>query len=253
MTTWDPEQYLTFADLRMRPALDLIGRIPEDSPSQVWDLGCGTGAVTAVLAARWPEAAVHGLDSSPQMLERAAENSGIEWVSGTIEEWRPAAPIDVIFSNAALHWLGDHERLFPSLVGFLSDEGILAVQMPRNHGEASHRVLFETARSRRWKTRLAHLVRANPVATPEEYHEMLSPLAGAVDVWETIYQQALAGEDAVAQWTRGSVIRPYLDALGSDAADFFAEYAEALRPHYPARADGTTLFSFRRLFIVAQR
>lgn len=91
------------------------------------------------------------------------------------------------------------------------------------------------------------------MAPPEVYHEMLASTLERLDVWETVYQQALNGDDAVAEWTKGSVVRPYLDALGPDAEDFFAEYAAALGPFYARRSDGTTLFAFRRLFIVARR
>lgn len=250
--TWDPGRYLRFAGHRTRPAADLLGRIRPADPRVVWDLGCGTGEITASLAERWPQAIVHGLDSSTEMLESAREHRAIHWVEGEIETWETADPVDVLFSNAALHWVEDHSRLFPRLFRLLAPGGILAVQMPRNHQEPSHQVLYDLARSDRWEERIGALVAESPVAQPEAYHELLSPDATSLDVWETIYQQALHGEDAVAQWTKGSVMRPYLTALGPDAGEFFDEYAAALRPHYPS-TDGTTLFGFRRLFIVATR
>lgn len=251
--TWDPGQYLRFDDLRSRPALDLIGRIPEVEPSEVWDLGCGTGTVTRSLSLRWPEATVHGLDSSPEMLDRAREHDGVDWVQGKIETWSPDRPVDLLFSNAALHWADDHASLLPRLFGFIAPEGIFAVQMPRNHQEPSHQVLYELARSNRWASRVGDVVVECPVSAPSAYHEMLGPESRSLDVWETIYQQMLQGPDPVAHWTKGSVMRPYLEALGPDADDFFDEYTAALRFHYPQQADGTTLFPFRRLFIVARR
>jgi len=251
--TWDPGQYLRFDDLRTRPALDLIARIPAIEPSAVWDLGCGTGAITHSLLLRWPQAAVHGLDSSPQMLDRARENGDIEWLCGEIETWSPDQPVDVLFSNAALHWVDDHESLFPRLFEFVASGGVFAVQMPRNHHEPSHQVLYDLARTHRWADRLGDLVIEDPVFTPSMYHEILGSEAQSLDVWETIYQQSLQEPDAVAHWAKGSVMRPYLEALGSDADVFFDEYADALRPLYPQRGDGTTLFPFRRLFIVARR
>jgi trans-aconitate 2-methyltransferase len=254
MTTWDPAQYLRFSGLRMRPALDLIGRIDHDAPSRIWDLGCGHGAPTRVLADRWPDARITGLDSSAPMLERAADDTGndrIEWIEGDIESWDPGGPVDLVFSNAALHWLDDHETLFPRLVRHLAPDGVLAIQMPRNHREPSHQRLYETARSDRWADRVAHLVRDFPVHGPADYHRMLRPTADSLDVWETVYQQELTGDHAVANWAKGSVVRPFLDTLADDADDFFEDYASRLADDYPVDPDGITLFEFRRVFIVA--
>lgn len=251
MTAWDPTQYEVFADHRMRPARDLVDRIPARSPGIVWDLGCGTGRPTLLLAKRWPRAAITGLDSSPEMLGRARRHEQIAWVQGDIESWEPPQAPDLIFSNAALHWIDDHPPLFTRLISFLGPGGTLAIQMPRNHTEPSHRRLFETARSERWSSLVGHLVRESPVLTADEYHRLLRPLTSHLDVWETAYQQALQGDDAVAEWTKGSVVRPYLDALGPAADEFYDDYAARLRGDYPTDADGTTLFRFRRLFIVA--
>lgn len=251
--TWDPTQYLRFDDHRMRPALDLLSRLPPQEPAEVWDLGCGTGAITVALSQRWPEAHVHGLDASPEMLDIARRSHGVDWVLGDIADWAPGEPVDMLFSNAALHWLDHHDRLLVRLFESVSGGGVMAVQMPRNHGEPSHSTLYALARSARWAERVAHLVVENPVAPPEWYHALLDPLATRLEVWESIYQQTLSGPDPVAEWTRGSVMRPYLEALGEEAQTFFDEYAAALRPHYPTRDDGVTLFAFRRLFIVARR
>lgn len=253
MPTWDPTQYLKYADHRLRPALDLLARVDHVNPRRIWDLGCGAGGPTVVLAERWPSAKVRGVDSSATMLERArAEHPGIEWIEDDISGWTAPEPADVIYSNAAIHWLADHSTLIPHLFHQLAPGGVLAVQMPRNHGEPSHRRLYETARSERWADRVGGLVRESPVEPPHRYHRMLRALTRDVDVWETIYQQELTGTDAVANWTKGSVVRPFLDALGDDGDDFFADYAARLTDDYPTGPDGTTLFSFRRVFMVAR-
>jgi trans-aconitate 2-methyltransferase len=251
--TWDPSQYLKFDDLRTRPALDLLARIPEIDPATIWDLGCGTGTITSMLADRWPRASTFGLDNSASMLERVPNGTSVTWINGTIEEWTPPTPPDLVFSNAALHWVKHHEILFPRLFNTLTSDGVVAVQMPHNHAEPSHRALYELAASPMWSDQVADLIIESPVAAPEHYHGMLSPITTTLDVWETVYQQPLDGDDAVANWTKGSAMRPYLERLGDDGERFFAAYAEILREHYPRRADGTTLFAFRRLFIVARR
>ncbi len=252
---WDPAQYLAFGDLRLRPAIDLLARIPEAAPRRVVDLGCGAGNVTRLLAERWPEAQISGVDSSAEMLAKArAQAPGARFVAADIAAWRPDALADVVFTNAALQWLDDHEGLFPRLVSMLAPGGRLAVQMPRNHGEASHRAMLETVEDGPWAERLRPIVRETPVATPERYYEILAPHCGAVEIWETIYLQQMAGDNPVKEWTKGTALRPFLEALaGAERDAFEAAYGRRILEAYPAAADGSTLFPFRRLFIVAER
>jgi trans-aconitate 2-methyltransferase len=252
LTSWDPGRYLEFEGHRLRPAVDLITRLG-GRPGSIWDLGCGTGSITALLAERWPGAAVTGLDSSPDMLARARANVAIEWVEGDIATWEPGSPVDLIFSNAALHWITGHARLFTRLVGFLAEAGVLAVQMPRNFGEPANRLLAETALSPQWRERIGGVTTDPPVHEPDWYFDLLHPLVSDLDIWETVYQQRLEGESPVLRWTSGAAARPYTDALGADADAFLADYGARLAAAYPRRPDGSTLFSFRRLFIVARR
>ena len=114
---WNPEQYLKFAAPRFRPAQDLLARVAAESPATVYDLGCGVGNVTRMLAQRWPAARIVGVDDSEAMLAQAAkEASGIAWQCQSIADWAPGQPADVIYSNAALHWLSGHDALFPRLM-----------------------------------------------------------------------------------------------------------------------------------------
>lgn len=252
---WNPEQYLKFVAPRFRPAQDLLARVPVEAPGTVYDLGCGVGNVTRMLAQRWPAAQLVGVDDSEAMLAQAEkEASAIIWKCQSIAGWAPEEPADVIYSNAALHWLPEHLTLFPHLMDQLAPGGVLAVQMPRNFGEPSHTLIWETLRAGPWRARLEHLVRPSPVATPDFYYGLVAPLASEVDIWETQYLQVLEGQDPVKEWTKGTWLKQFLDAL--DAADhpaFEEDYALRLREAYPARADGKTLFPFRRLFIVARR
>lgn len=251
MSSWDPALYLRFSEHRLRPAIDLISRIDHPGPQRIVDLGCGSGGPTLALAERWPDATIVGIDSSSDMLSKAPEHDRIEWVEGDVAEWAPAEPVDVIFSNATLHWLDGHESLFPRLMGHLAPGGVLAIQMPRNHAEPTHRRLAETVRSPRWADRVGHLLREHPVHPPQAYYDLLRPLSSRLDIWETIYQQALTGDDPVANWAKGSVVRPFLDALGDDGENFFADYAQRVATDYPPGTDGVTLLPFRRLFVVA--
>jgi trans-aconitate 2-methyltransferase len=252
---WDVAAYARFADQRLRPALDLIGRIQDVEPEHIVDLGCGPGEATRLLARRWPNARVTGIDASADMLAAARRDGGeIRWLQADLADWAPDAQPDLIFSNAALHWLDDHGALFPRLLAMLPDGGVLAVQMPNNFAEPSHQAIFELAVRERWRERLAPLLRASPVAPAETYLEMLIPQTARADLWETTYWHVLDGEDPVPAWTSGSALRPFLGVLGEDERrDFMAAYAQAMRAAYPRRDDGLTLFPFRRLFIVAKR
>lgn len=253
--TWDPAQYLKFAGPRLQPAIDLLARVPLLAPARIVDLGCGAGNVTALLARRWPDAEIVGVDDSAPMLAQArAELPQVRWELGSIADWSPVAAPELIFSNAALHWLPDHPALFARLVDRLAPGGMLAVQMPRNFEAPSHTLVADVARAGPWRDRLAPLLRPPPVATPADYYDWLAPRAAALDLWETEYLQVLSGDDPVKEYTKGSFLRPFLDALAPDeGAAFEAEYAARVRAAYPRRADGRTLFPFRRLFLLLRR
>jgi len=254
-TTWNPSQYLKFADHRLRPALDLLARVPVDEPAAVFDLGCGAGNVTKLLVERWPKARVTGVDSAMPMLEKARLAAPrIAFIHADLAAWAAPAPASVIYSNAALHWLDDHAALFPRLMGQLAPGGALAVQMPRNHGAPSHTLMAEAAEAGPWRAKLANVRPIRPVHEPAEYFRMLAPLAARLDIWESEFLQVLEGENPVVEWTKGTGLRPYLDAL-DDAGKkgFLAAYAERIAKAYPPEADGRTLFPFRRIFIVAVR
>ena len=251
---WNPAQYLKFAGPRLRPAIDLLERIERDAPATVYDLGAGAGNVTRLIAARWPEAHVVGVDSSAEMLAKAAaEEPRIEWRRADLAGWRPDRPADVIYSNAALHWLDAHERLLPGLFAGLAPGGILAVQMPRNFTARSHTAITETALDGPWRGVLEPLLRPAPVAAPEFYYDLLAPLAASLDMWETEYLQVLDGENPVKEWTKGTWLAPLLAALDEpERSRFEAAYAERVAAAYPPRGDGKTLFPFRRLFMIAR-
>ncbi|TFV90560.1 trans-aconitate 2-methyltransferase [Blastococcus sp. CT_GayMR16] len=257
-TGWDPAGYLRYAGERARPFVDLINRVGAETPSAVVDLGCGEGTMTATLAERWPGAGVTGVDSSPEMLAAAATSAvpgRVEFVLGDVRDWAPDAPVDVVVSNAVLHWVPGHAELLRQWAGWLRPGGWLAVQVPGNFGAPTHVLLAELCRSPRWASRLAEAApRPDTVLDPAGYFDVLAAGGLSPDVWETTYLHVLTGTDPVLAWVRSTVLRPVLALLpDDDAAQFTAEYAAALRTAYPARDDGTTLLPFRRVFAVASR
>lgn len=264
-SAWDPAQYLKFEGPRARPALDLLARVDAiavgppiggtESPRTVFDLGCGPGNVTALLRVRWPGARVTGIDSSEAMLAEArAKHPGIAFAAADIADFRPDGPADVIVSNAALHWLSDHARLFPALARALGAGGALAVQMPHVNRQPSHLLMAESAAAGPWREKALAAMPRYPDHAPADYYGFLAGVCRTVDIWETVYLHALSGDNAVLEWMRGAALRPLLAALSPGERDgFLADYRARLARAYPRRADGTTLFPFRRLFIVAAR
>lgn len=252
--SWNPDQYLRFAQPRQRPALDLMARVAGE-PKTVVDLGCGTGNVTALLQARWPQAALAGVDDSEAMLAQArAALPSVRWQQRSIAGWSAGAPVDLLFSNAALHWLPDHGALFPHLARQVAPGGTLAVQMPRNFEAPSHTAIADAVRAGPWRAALEPLLAPPPVAAPAFYYETLLPFADTLDLWETEYLQVLQGPDAVKEWTKGTWLKQFLERLqGAERDAFEADYAARVARAYPRRADGATLFPFRRLFIVMKR
>lgn len=254
VTTWDPRTYLQYSEVRFRAGLDLIARIPQNSYSAIYDLGCGTGYLTNALAGKFPGANVTGVDSSAEMLAEARRDyPAISWVQKEIAAWRPERQPELIFSNAALHWLPSHEKLFPALLQLLRSGGVLAVQMPRHFESPSHLALQELVRERGWRAQLEALL-LTPVSAPEAYWNWLSPLASRVELWETIYVQVLDGQNPVLDFMRGTALRPFLTVLSKeDGARFLAEFSERMAVAYPPQPNGQTLFPFRRFFLIAQR
>jgi len=258
---WDPATYLRFAGERARPFAELLSRVGAESPRTVVDLGCGDGSVTATLAQRWPAARVLGVDSSPSMLTAAAAHAlpgRLEFQAGDLRDWRPAGPVDVLVSNAALHWVPGHGELLSRWAGGLAPAGWLAVQVPGNQAAPTHALLAELIAGPRWAGRLAPgddtVLDPAAVLDPVGYLDVLTAAGLAADVWETSYLHVLTGEDPVLGWVSGTVLRPVLGRLtAEDGAQLTAEYAAALRAAYPARPDGTTVLPYRRVFAVGHR
>lgn len=250
---WDPAQYLRFGDERLRPARDLLARLPPRHYGRIADLGCGAGNVTRLLAEAYPDATLVGVDNSAAMLDSArAELPAARFVEADLAAWRPEAPLDLVFSNATLHWLPDHEQLLPRLLALLAPGGVLAVQVPDMEHHPLRRMIAEVAAEAPWRAPLRDLPGSGSILSPAAYYDLLAPLVASLDLWVSEYMHVLEGEHPVLEWVKGAALRPVLTALeGAEREAFVAAYGARLKPHVPPQQDGRTLLFFRRLFMVA--
>ena len=251
---WSPDVYLTYADHRGRPFHDLLGRVGATAPRRVADLGCGPGNLTATLTDRWPGAIVEAWDSSPEMVA-AARDHGVEAHPGDVRNWTPAPDTDVVVSNATLHWVPEHPQLVLQWAQQLSPGSWIAFQVPGNFDAPSHVAVRQLATSRPWSKLLNEFPFGEDevVQQPVGYAGLLRDAGCAVDAWETTYVHELTGEKPILEWIAGTALRPVRSSLTDVQWErFCAELIPMLDEAYPRRADGTTFFPFRRIFVVAQ-
>jgi trans-aconitate 2-methyltransferase len=265
---WNPELYRRFEDERTRPARELLARVtlaPHASapnsgsdvqPLNIYDLGCGPGNSTELLVERFPDANVVGTDNSEPMLVSARERlPHCRFELSDIATWQPAAPADLIYANAALQWVGGHETLVPRLFGYLAPGGVLAIQMPDNREEPTHRSMREVASIAPWADLIGDAAKVRTkILSLTDYYDHLASASAEVDVWRTAYQHPMESAGKIVEWVRGTGLKPFIDPLSADQRQaFLVEYEARIARAYAPRADGKLLLAFPRLFIVARR
>jgi trans-aconitate 2-methyltransferase len=256
---WDPGVYRRFGTERARPFEDLLARVGAARPRSVVDLGCGPGELTATLADRWPAARVNGIDSSPEMIERARRlGSRVGFAVGDVREFSPGPDVDVLVGNAVLQWVPGHARLLTDWARALPSGAWLAVQVPGNFDAPSHRELRAVAAEPGFAGDVGHLMRDAPVDDPTGYAVLLTAAGCTVDAWETTYVHQLPedpdhpADHPVLRWMEGTALRPVRAALDDDRWQAFRVHLQdRLKQAYPVR-DGLVFFPFRRIFVVAR-
>jgi len=255
MEDWSARQYLKFEDERTRPPRDLLAQVPLQRPRLVVDLGCGPGNSTELLLERFPQSEVIGLDSSPDMLLKARERlPDCAFIEADIASWIPAPQTDLLFANAALQWVPDHQQVLRRLLEALPEGGVLAAQMPDNTHEPANALQREVAAHGSWAKELAAAVPRADLMPPEAYYDMLKPACSRIDIWHSVYNHVMATPQAIVEWFKGSSLQPYLSLLDAAGREqFLAAYTERIVGAYKPRVDGKVLLRFPRLFIVAVR
>lgn len=254
MQDWNPQLYRQFESERTRPARELLDRIPDIHVHYATDLGCGPGNSTELLAQKWPYAQITGIDSSAAMLEQAqARLPSSTFLQADIRTWEAAQPQQVIYANASLQWLTDHQTLLPHLVNQLDVGGALAVQMPDNLEEPSHRFMREVAARERWQDLISpQAADRKRLLSTENYFDLLGDAGCRVDIWRTTYYHPMADAQGIITWLKATGLRPFLAGLDEQQqADFLDDYHQALIPAYPVRTNGQVLLAFPRLFMIA--
>ncbi|RLN79755.1 hypothetical protein BBJ28_00005926 [Nothophytophthora sp. Chile5] len=278
--TWQPQRYLKFEQHRLRPALELLARVPAqvagvsdsdgDLRMEIIDLGAGTCNMGPAFLNRWPKARVTFVDSSAAMLERAKQeheaNGSMDaqrcaYIQADFEHFQPKEPANLIFSNAALHWVSAerHKTLLPRLLSFLKPGGTLAFQIPDSRLQPSHQLMVEAAKQLGLRGRMDGVRWVTCERDPDFYYELFKNIDPDVelDMWATVYAQVLEGVNPVADFTGSTGLGPYVEALGGrgdPAADEFEQkYRELIAAAYPKQSDGKTMFNLKRFFVVATK
>lgn len=254
---WNAATYSKFLEQRTRPATDLLFAVPTHlQPKTVYDLGCGPGNSTILLAERWPQAKIIGLDSSPDMLQQAESSyPELNFVEGDISSFTPQEKVDGIFANAALQWVENHQELLPRLASCLNPGGFLAVQMPNNFHFPSHQVtvglLQQHASWEKYLKLLRYGVLHKPYFNPPWYYDLLSQQQGSLFIWQTEYYQEMADHQQIFNWVQGTGLRPVLTKMTNVEQQEFAEaYVKAVSKEYPVQLNGKVILPYLRIFLL---
>jgi trans-aconitate 2-methyltransferase len=249
---WDPKQYNKYFKERNRPAIDLINQIPENKYQSIIDLGCGDGVITNYLHNKYNPKHIVGLDSSSSMLEQAKQISyKIDWQLSNIGNF--TGNYDLIFSNSALQWLDNHEKLFNHIIS--STNSTIAIQMPNNFNSPSHTLLVDTILEYpKFKNKLITTIRQEPVHNKNFYYDILYKDLATIDIWETQYLHQLEGDNPILEWVRGTALVPIKSKLNPDEYQEFEDiYNQKLLSVYKPQTNGITLFPFNRIFILGTK
>lgn len=250
MSDWNSLQYLKFEKQRTQSARDLLMRIKAYTPHTAADIGCGPGNSTSAITECFPNAELIGIDSSPNMIEKA-KTKYPELKFKLCDALKLEGKYDLLFSNACLQWIPDHAALIPALMNKLNENGVLAVQMPMNGEEPLFQIIKEVAAESKWGLQDMEL-QPNETLTPAEYFNILTGCSSSFDIWEIKYYHNLPDHRALVDWVKGTRIRPYLDCLDeTHGIAFEDEIIERAKAVYPIQNSGEVVLGFRRFFFTA--
>ncbi|MBI9084145.1 MAG: methyltransferase domain-containing protein [Desulfobacterales bacterium] len=256
MTDWKPDLYMRFNSERTQPSIDLIYRIAQVEPKSIIDIGCGPGNSTRVLVNRWPKSKIIGIDSSAAMIQKARQDyPNQEWVIADATSYEPEIKFDIVFSNAAIQWIPNHEALLMRFYSFLSDRGIVAIQIPQFWDMSLGQIINNIANKNRWRERTAGISSLFTIENRSFYYDILSKLFSSIEMWETQYMHILESHGAIIEMMRSTGLKPYLEKIDNDADKEVFEGAvlEEIKKAYPIQKNGKVILPFKRLFFIGYR
>ena len=254
MSSWDPKGYLAFEYQRTRPARDLAAQIDLSEPERIIDIGCGPGNSTKVLKDRWPDAEITGLDNSAEMLNKARVTvAGVRWILSDAAEWKTTESFDIVFSNATLHWIPDHDQIVKQLFSLVEPKGVLAVQIPSTYDSPFHGALLEVSGLPEWIRKVEGSRYRITYHDETFYYNLLSSLTNRLDLWTTTYFHILENHQNIVEWYSSTSLKPYLERLQTreEKEDFCKQILDRCKAQYPVQPDGKIAFPFKRLFFTA--
>ena len=250
MLDWNSNQYLKFKNQRTQPAIDLAVHVKANDPKTIVDIGCGPGNSTAVLKNIFPHAEIIGIDSSPNMIEKA-QNEHPDIKFQLCDALALDGKYDMLFSNACLQWIPNHDTLIPSLMQKLNNGGVLAVQIPMNNNEPLFKLIKEIIQESKWGIKDVS-VQPNKTLSPNEYFNILTGCSSSFDMWETKYYHNLPDHKALIEWVKGTRLRPYLEHMNQkQCVEFETEIMEKAKGLYPVMENGEVILGFCRFFFTA--
>lgn len=256
MSDWNPNLYMQFRSERTQPSIDLIAKIKSVEPRSIIDIGCGPGNSTKELVNRWPKAKITGLDSSSAMIKKAEQDyPNQEWIVADALDYEPASEYDIVFSNAVIQWIPDHENLLKKFYGILSGNGLVAIQIPLFWDMPLGKIINETADDNRWKEKLEGISDLFTMHNYSFYYDHLSNLFDSIDIWETHYFHILDSQIAILEMMRSTGMKPYLDKLDKnlDKEKFEKKVLIGIEKAYPKQKNGKVLLPFKRLFFIGYK
>ncbi|TDW44332.1 trans-aconitate 2-methyltransferase [Flavobacterium sp. 270] len=249
--TWDPHKYNQFKEDRFKPFADLTSHIIDKPNLKVIDLGCGTGELTQKLTQLLTDPIILGIDSSPEMLAKISDQENLKFKQLSItDQLKEDTKWDLIFSNAALQWIDDHNELFTKIISRINPGGQLVVQMPQQNENVLNKILFNLVQEEPYASYLKNWTRPSPVLTLDEYAKILFDNGGKdLVLYEKVYPLISNKKDDFFDFISGSALTVYQERLKeNEFQELSLEFKNRIDKHFPVVP---SIYAFKRLILYA--
>ena len=257
MADWQPKQYLKYENERTQPSIDLVNRINHENPTRIIDIGCGPGNSTAILKKRWQGANIYGLDNSKNMIQKAQTDfTDIHWLlMSANDDLSSLGQFDIVFTNAALQWMPEHETLIPNMYKMLNEGGVLAAQVPYVRYLPIYSSIQVLIKTEKWSEYFICPPLYPKHYTYEHYYNIICGLTDKIEIWQTDYIHIMPDHEGIVEWYKGTGLRPFMDMIPDEKKrlDFCNDYKRLVSQKYPVEKNGNVLLPFTRIFFIAYK